>query len=658
MIISEYYLNKGWVVMKKLLSVILALVIAAAPIAVCAAQAVPDYSTECVSHCKGDCEYSPLIVVPGIMQSQVYVQDENGNDLLTQKGFPIVEGMDLQFMFDMDVVKSRLPELIAPFVLAVIKRDRDIFIDSAVEIFGDCFKSHYFNPDSTRVNNVAVDEYWYSDEVAKTKPDKSYGYMQGYRKDDNGNILPSYKYPTEFDMIKSQVDITSYCEKAGYDHAYYFAYSSFGDTLETAERLNEYVQMVKAQTGHDKVSFVFVSLGGTIGNAYLAKYCNPDDVDRIVFAAAALDGSYLLSDLMNVNLSFDDKELFYSEMIPLLTQFADEGMEWIGYLLNFVTRAVPNEFFSDLLVYTLDRCVKEVLNNLMINCPSMWALVPSGEYEEMAQKYISDEAHAKLKAKTDEYYEIQKNARSTVKKLSDEGMDIFVISGYNLALPSVISHWNESSDNIIQAQSTSMGATFAKYGETLPQNYTPAIDESYISPNREVDAGTATLPDRTWFIRNQSHLKLQPSTKDVIELCVQIVINKEITDARVNNGGYPQFNSYRDSKSLKRIIDDYDEFATEEKLDSLNSEEITRLNLAYENALDVYNSKAWNYDESKTAEAVLYTALYDLKIYDDVDSMDSPFKKYKLNSLLTKTFKAASDIMLKLYGARDYYSFS
>lgn len=642
--------------MKKLLSVILALVIAAAPVAVCAAQTVPHYSTECVSHCGGDCEYSPLIVVPGIMQSQVYVQDENGNDLLTKKGFPIVEGMDLQFMFDMDVVKSRLPELIAPFVLSVIKRDRDIFIDAAVKIFGDCFKSHYFNPDSTRVNNVATDEYWYSDEVAKTKPDKSYGYMQGYRKDENGNALPSYKYPTEFDMIKAQVDITSYCEKAGYDHAYYFAYSSFGDTLETAEKLNEYVQMVKAQTGHDKVSFVFVSLGGTIGNAYLAKYCNPDDVDRIIFAAAALDGSYLLSDLMDVNLSLDNSELFYSEMIPLLTQFADEGMEWAGYLLNFVTRAVPNEFFSDLLAYTLNRCVKEVLNNLLINCPSMWALVPSSEYEKMSEKYISDEAHLKLKAKTDEYYEIQKNARNTVKKLSDEGMDIFVISGYNLALPSVISHWNESSDNIIQAESTSMGATFADFGETLPQDYSPAIDESYISPEREVDAGTATLPDRTWFVRNQSHLKLQPSTKDVIELCVQIVINKDITDARVNNGGYPQFNAYRDSKALRRMLEIYDENVNDKKLAALSDDERERLDSAHGNALTVYNKQVWDYDEAKSAEAALYTALYDLKLFDDMDSMEHPFKKYKLNSVLTKAFKSASDIMLKLYGAKDYYT--
>ena len=55
--------------------------------------------------------------------------------------------------------------------------------------------------------------------------------------------------------------------------------------------------MVKQQTGHDKVSIVFISLGGTIGNAYLAKYCDRDDIDRIVFVAAASDGSYLFSDL-------------------------------------------------------------------------------------------------------------------------------------------------------------------------------------------------------------------------------------------------------------------------------------------------------------------------------------------------------------------------
>lgn len=638
--------------MKKLISLFLVIALMATSIVAYAAKPIPEYETSCLTDCKGECEYSPVIIVHGIMQSQVYVQDTEGNDILTSDGFPIVEGMDMQFMFDMNTIYDAIPSIVIKLILAVVFGNRDIFVDEVVNVVDTAFSSHYFNPDGTRANGIHVDEYWYSNEVAQTKPDKSYGYAQGYSTDEDGNTLPSYKYEHEYDFIEAQVDITSYCEKAGYDHAYYFAYSSFGDTIETAERLNEYVQMVKMQTGHDKVNIVFISLGGTIGNAYLAKYCNPDDIDRVVYAAAATDGSYLLSDLMNAALSFDDSELFYSEMIPLILQLTDSGMDWLGYLLNFVTRAIPQGLFTDHIDYLAGRVIQEVLGNLLMNCPSMWALVPSGEYEEMAEKYISDEAHAALKAKTDEYYNIQKNAAATVKELSDEGMDIFVICGYGLPLPSAIENWYHSSDNIIQVQSTSLGATSANFGEVLPEDYVPSIDESYISPDGSLDAGTAALPDRTWFVKNQSHLKLQSSVEDVIALCVDIVTDKSITDARVNNGGYPQFNEYRDIKGLRSRIHSY-EHLTEEELATITDEDKAELDAAYEKAVAIREKRAWSFDEARGAEIELYTIMYDLGLIGG----DSPFQKYELNGILTPIFKAASDLMLKFYGAKDYYTF-
>lgn len=637
--------------MKKLISIFLVVILLATSVTAFAAKPIPEYDHSCLTDCKGDCEYTPIVVVHGIMQSQVYVQDKEGNDILTSDGFPIVEGMDMQFMFDMKTITDAIPSIIVKLLLGILMGDRDIFVDELVNVVDSAFSSHYFNPDGTRTNGIHVDEYWYSNEVAMTKPDKSYGYAQGYRTDDEGNTLPSYKYEHEYDFIEAQVDISGYCEKAGYDHAYYFAYSSFGDTLETAERLDSYVQMVKEQTGHDKVTIVFISLGGTIGNAYLAKYCNPDDIDRVIYAAAATDGSYLLSDLMNAALSFDDAELFYSEMLPLILQLADSGMDWLGYLLNFVTRALPHSLFTDHIDYIAGRVIQEVLGNLLLNCPSMWALVPSGEYEEMAEKYISDEAHAPLKAKTDEYYEIQKNAVATVKTLSDNGMDIFVICGYGLPLPAAIENWNYSSDNIIQIQSTSLGATSADYGEVLPEDYEPAIDESYISPDGSLDAGTCALPDRTWFVEGQSHLKLQSSVEDVIALCIDIAIDKSITDARVNNGGYPQFNQYRDNKGLRDRIHTYERL-TEEELATVSEEDKAGLDAAYETAVEELAKRAWNYDEAKSVEIALYTKLYDLGFVDE-----SPFEKYELNGVLTPIFKALSDLMIKIYGARDYYSF-
>ncbi|MGN0635009.1 MAG: esterase/lipase family protein [Acutalibacteraceae bacterium] len=643
---------------QKILAVLLAVVMALSALPFAAfAQEAPVIDHSCKTDCGGQCGYTPVIIVPGIMQSQVYVQNQEGTgDLMTVDGFPIVEGMDMQFMFDTQSVKQDLKKMIWPILKALLFGQKAKLTDLVCEIADKCFYSHYFNEDGTRVYDAQVDEYWYSVEESKNHPEKSYGYAKGYRTDKDGNTLPTTKYETEYDFIMRQVDLTEYADMAGYDHVYYYAYSSFGDTYSIAERFNEYIQMVKDQTGHDKVSVVFISLGGTIGNTYLADFCNPDDIDRIVFAAAAMDGSYLLSDLMKGNLTLDSKDL-YTTILPdlmyLVEQVNGTDMRWVGYLLNVVLRIIPQRFLSGTVTELFQAVIDRVLGKMLYNCPSMWALVPSAEYPEMADRYIKNET---LRAKTDRYYNIQKNAAQTLQERTAEGMDIFVVCGYNLPMPSILGCYKYSSDNIIQASSSSAGATIAPYGKTLPTNYKPAIDESYISPEREVDAGTAALPERTWFIRNQSHLTLQSALHDTIHLCIRILADKQITDARVHNGGFAQFNGYRPTKELQNLIDRYEEL-TQEELSALKPAKASALQTAYENAVDVLESKDWDYDKEQAAEKALYTALYNAKLLSDQKSADSPYKKYSLANDLTKFAKGWSDLTALLFGNRDFIPF-
>ncbi len=610
----------------------------------------PEWDSECKTDCNGECGQSPIIIVHGIMQSQVYVQDENGNDLMTSDGFPIVEGMDLAFMFDTVALGNEFKASIGDILLSVLTGNTDKLFDTVLGILDESFSSHYFNPDGTRVNDVAVDEYWYSLEVAKTMPDKSYGYAKGYSTDDEGNTLPTTKYEHEYDFIKRQVDISAFCEEYGYDHTYYYAYSSFGDVFETAEKLNEYIDMVKAQTGHDKVSLVFISLGGTIGNAYLADYCDPTEIDRVVFAAAAIDGSYLLSDLMGANSTLENNEVIYNDLIPNIVALAAEEYMALAYLGNTVARAIPAPLFNDFLTEALTRAVDEVLGKLLHNCPTMWALVPSDAYPELSAELISDEAHAVLKEKTDRYYEIQKNAAATMQQLTEEGMDIFVICGYDLELPALVEHYNLSSDNIIQSESTSAGATFANVGSTLPDDYVPAIDESYINADRTVDAGSCALPDRTWFIKGQSHLKLQSSINDVIQLCVELVTDENITDARVNNGGYPQFLEYRDLSTIEgymRKIDETD-------LSALPADDRAAIEEMYAKAVALLADRAWNTAEAEALEEEFTNVMNDTGLLSE--NADSPFVTYKLMPAFEKIFKAISDVFEFVFGGSDFWS--
>ncbi|MBR4726283.1 MAG: hypothetical protein IK080_00155 [Clostridia bacterium] len=635
--------------MKKLCSVLLALCLALLTLAPAFAAETPAWDAEVKTTCGGHCGQSPLIIVPGIMQSQVYVQDENGNDLMTSDGFPIVEGMDLAFMFDMVALKQELKAAVGDILKYVLRRDQDGLLDLLLGILDESFSNHYFNPDGTRVNEVAVDEYWYSLAEAKNHPDKSYNYAKGYAKDDDGNTLPTTKYKTEFDFIKAQVDITEFCEQYGYDHTYYYSYSSFGDTDAQAARLAEYIDMVKAQTGHDKVSLVFISLGGTIGNVFLSKYCDPSEIDRIVYAAAAVDGSYLLGDLMHADSTLKDNAVIYNDLIPNIVALAAEEYMALAYAGNTLARAIPNELFNEFLNEAVTRGVNEVLGRLMHNCPSMWATVPGALYPSLSAQYISDQAHAPLKEKTDRYYEIQSNIAATLQRLQAGGMQIFVICGYGLELPALIAHYKLSSDNIIQAQSTSIGGTFANVGETLPADYVPAIDASYLSPDGVVDAGTCALPDHTWFVSGQSHLKLQASVNDVIGQCVQLITDPEITDAREHNGGYPQFNEYRDLSQIERMMRLYDEADQ----DALSAKKREAVEAAYADAQALMEKRVWSYDEAKAVEKEFYEAMQKAKLLGDKDQ--NSFVKYTLLPLITKLMKAVSDVFERILGGQDYW---
>lgn len=643
--------------MKKLICTLLSIIISLGVISVAfAADEAPYTNThgwdeEVKTDCGGDCDYNPVVVIPGIMQSQTYVQDKNGNDILTSDGFPIYEGMDLSFMFDTVAVENEVKEKLPDMLKAIVKRDRDELLDIAIEIFDDSFSDHYFNSDGSEINPRYTDEYWYSLEECKNTPDRSYGYVKGYSKDDNGNILPTTKYKNQYDFIYRQVNFEAYCDVAGYDHAYYYAYPSFGNILKAAENLNEYIDMVKCQTGHDKVDLVFISLGGTIANTYLADYVDKDEIGRVILAACALDGSYVLGDLMGGKTTFDDGYILYNELIPNIVKLAAEEYMALAYAGNVIARAIPQEVFSDFIQEAFDRALDDVLGKCIRNCQSMWALVPSDMYPELSAKYIADEEHKGLKEMTDRYYNIQLGAKARLQQLDSEGLDIFVISGYNLELPAAVEHYKESSDNIIQCASTSLGATCATVGSTLGKSYKPAIDSTYIDSDNLVDAGTCALPQKTFFVKNQSHLTLQSSVNDVIGLCVQLLTDKSITDVRVNNGGYPQFNEYRDLSEIESLIRKYDEVDKSK----VNKSKLEACEKSYNEAKDLLAKREWSQDEAKKVEKEFYKAMEKAKLLSD--NADSSFVKYEIPAFFEKILKAISDLFTKIFKGNDYWLF-
>ena len=103
-------------------------------------------------------------------------------------------------------------------------------------------------------------------------------------------------------QIYNNIPLQAFAEMAGEDHLYYFAYNSFGNNSDIVDELYAFIQMVKAETGHDKVNLIPVSLGGSIATAYFDAYGSKNDVNRVCYFVPATNGSTLIADAFSKNI--------------------------------------------------------------------------------------------------------------------------------------------------------------------------------------------------------------------------------------------------------------------------------------------------------------------------------------------------------------------
>ncbi len=531
--------------MKKIICVLLAVIFAfSAAISVSAAG---------LNH---SCEYAPTIVIPGIGQSKTFLVDENGNRVTNDDGDEIT-GWPLYFDTD-----YAIKALIAPLLLSLAFQ-RDFFLSEATySTAKELLKWNSFDSNGKNNYNIQVEKYPYS--LAECS-DEEKAHIYGC------------------------VPLTDLTDIAGEDHLYYFAYNSFGNNIEIVDELYSFIQTVKAETGHDKVNLVPISLGGTIANGLLEYYPEVmDDINRVVYVVPALNGSSIVGDVYQGKLSTSD-EMLYDVMFPLLT-----GDKMTGNLVNIALRILP----KSVILSFLDALVRGMTDGLLLNCTTMWSLVPKEDYPELREKLLGGSEHDVIRAQTDRYYGAQCNSLKNIQTMVDKGIEVFNIVDYSVPLYCLVESWDKvNADGIIQIESTGMGVDSVPVGETLPDSYTQknvnklgtcnCTDKSHnhISPDREVDASTALLPDQTFFFYKQDHE--DTGDNDVImKLAVEILTNEEMTDV-YSSPSFPQFNNARD---ISRLKNDLLPRAKEIDLATLSAEDAAALTAAIEKAEKLIDS--------------------------------------------------------------------
>lgn len=505
--------------MKKIISLILSvsllLGIFVLPAGAVQSEYVPDYDRE-----------TPVVIIHGMSQNDTYVLDENGNRQMGEDG-TYITGWPLELNI-MGLVKEALVPLL---LSAFLKRDMgltDAMKRGAYEGLPYIHKDSEGNYDA----DIEVPCYEYP-----------MGQMDEELLEYHYKLLP----------LQGLVDIV------GGESVYYFGYDSFGDVIGETEKLHHYIHdVVLPQTGADKISACFISLGGTIAVNYLETY--PEDYElfrKVEFVVPALDGSDIIGDILTGNLSvkYDDDVLYGDLLVTLL------GDSYLSYLLNMVLRILPSWLLKDALSALAEGVVEAGVRSTTL----LWALCPTDYYEEARAKWLETDEYALIREKTDYFMNARADFEENLFALKATGCEVFDITCYGIGMFPLCRDWNKTNgDGIVHATSASMNAKFADIGTVFPEDYkavgTYCSDptHNHISPDRTVDATAGLLPCTTWYISGQAHEKL-PLNDVALEMAFDIMTDRNMKNVYSNPEKYPQFNAGRLTKNVTDYITAWDE---------------------------------------------------------------------------------------------------
>ena len=582
--------------MKKIFKKILAMALCCAmlvPMGALGVSAATKAETE--TDCGGNCEHSPVIVLPGINHSPTYLYDENDEPYMYNDSHV---GGTLLILNEEALSTGAIIKAIAA-VLGTLALQTNLGLDKiAYNLVSDIFKFQKCDENGDHIANLQTKRWNHSLE-----------YMSQEDVDWTYRMVP----------MKPLVDVI------GEDHVYFFTFNLVGDPMDSADDLKEYVEMVKEQTGHEKVTFLPVSLGGTILTAYLEKYGH-EDLDQIVNAVACLDGTDIVADFMAREWRLDDEYLYHQFFANIFVE--SEGVPTIGYLINTILHIVPRSGIDGLL----SGAMSAILDTLMLNCPQFWAMIPSYRYDALAERYLSDKPV--LKARTDAFQQARLNLKQNILDAVADGVKVNSIAGANLDFGEqmytyfniVASAEQHNSDGIVNLNSTTLGATGAPHDKTLADldyeanTYCDDPTHNHISPDNMVDTSTAILPENTWIFLDQHH---EVGYNDVVLNLAKAIILGEVTDVHSDPENYPQYNYPCYTQSLRRW-----KLPDAKKVDqsTLSAEDKAELNAAIAEAEAVLQMTVADQARVEAAENRLIAILHKVGAegYENIEEESSP----------------------------------
>ena len=286
-----------------------------------------------------------------------------------------------------------------------------------------------------------------------------------------------------------------------------------GDPSLEADKLKDYIDLVKAKTGAEKVNLVAISGSGQIAMAYLAKYKQhyKDNLASAVFNISLHNGNSAFGQLALGEVRLDASALGYTQLfammdMPDLQNQLATTLKWLyeSGVMDMVVNAF--NLFSAVMKSEL---YNKYLIPYLFTLPNMWNYVPMEYYEKAKKALFADKPEYNDFLLRSDWYHNQVMAKSgEILQEAAETIKVAQWAGYNMPLMPFGKDTSVHSDSFVDTQYASNGATCAELGCTFPFWYKQretCCGKNHISADRMIDASTCALPDQTWFSKNEYH---------------------------------------------------------------------------------------------------------------------------------------------------------
>ena len=381
---------------------------------------------------------------------------------------------------------------------------------------------------------------------------------------------------------EQKADLTSFATETakgyGEENTYNFAYDWRADPTEVADELNEYIGQIKEKTNSKKVNVVALSLGSSIVLAYLAEY-GGRNINNLVFASPAWQGTSLVGDLFNGNVELD---IYAVENFLVKSADVSATTHITAYIISFIAsyEGLSHEYFGDInaaLQGLLPYIYRDTIIPLFAGIPGLWALVPAADYDTAKTYLFPEGIDANLEAITDAYHDIQVDAKTIIDDAMAEGMRFGIVGGYNRQMAPINEKY-EQSDEVIDVKNMTGGATCALYLQAYDdwgQVYKQAKNDghNHVSWDYKVDLSTAMYPEQTWLLKNMSHTNyvLDYGTLDTV---LWLLNAEEQYTVHTDKENHPQFSLYNTYKrkvtpiTIEGVLGDLDDSGAVNTLDA------------------------------------------------------------------------------------------